>query len=293
MNTIEVSAKTVEDALTQALIKLETTSDKIKYEVIDKGSSGLFGIGRRPVIIKAWVNEEKPVEEAKVVVEPTVVKEAPTQKIVEETTSKKAVATTPEDFLQQVCNAMGLDVTVDSKMNEEEKTLDINLVGQDMGILIGKRGQTLDSLQYLTGLIVNKNEEEYIRVKLDTENYRERRKETLENLAKNIALKVKKTRRPVSLEPMNPYERRVIHSALQNDKFVVTRSEGEEPYRHIVISLKRERSYNPRTGSGRNGYGRYNNSYRSNNGQKGKYREYNRNFDKNEHAEGSAVTTEE
>ena len=113
--------------------------------------------------------------------------------------------------------------------------------GDDMGILIGKRGQTLDSLQYLANLAVNKNSEEYIKVKIDTEDYRKRRKETLENLAKNIAYKVKRTKRPVSLEPMNPFERRVIHSALQNDKFVTTHSEGEEPYRHVVVTLKRDR----------------------------------------------------
>ena len=109
-----------------------------------------------------------------------------------------------------------------------------------MGLLIGKRGQTLDSLQYLVSLVVNKESEDYLRVKLDTENYRERRKETLETLAKNIAYKVKRTRRPVSLEPMNPYERRIIHSALQNDKYVFTKSEGEEPFRHVVIALKKE-----------------------------------------------------
>jgi spoIIIJ-associated protein len=257
MNAIEVSAKTVEEAVTQALIQLGTTSDKIEYEVVEKGSAGLFGIGRKPAIIKSWIKKE----------------EVP-------------VAKTPEEFLQQVCSAMGIEVTVDCKLNEEEKVMDINLIGQDMGILIGKRGQTLDSLQYLTGLIVNKNDEEYIRVKLDTENYRERRKETLENLAKNIAFKVKKTKRPVSLEPMNPYERRVIHSALQNDKYVVTRSEGEEPYRHVVVSLKRERTYVPR-GNGRSGYGRYNNSYRSNGHNK--YRQERRDFAVER--ESSAVAT--
>ena len=125
------------------------------------------------------------------------------------------------------------------KQNEEEKELEVNLSGEEMGILIGKRGQTLDSLQYLVSLVVNKESEDYLRVKLDTENYRERRKETLETLAKNIAYKVKRTRRSVSLEPMNPFERRVIHSTLQNDKFVTTHSEGEEPYRHVVVTLKK------------------------------------------------------
>ena len=144
------------------------------------------------------------------------------------------------DFLHDVFGAMGISVDVESKLNEEEKELDINLSGDEMGILIGKRGQTLDSLQYLVSLVVNKESEDYLRVKLDTENYRERRKETFETLAKNIAYKVKRTRRSVSLEPMNPYERRIIHSALQNDKYVFTRSEGEEPFRHVVIALKRE-----------------------------------------------------
>ena len=143
--------------------------------------------------------------------------------------------------MDKIFATMKMEVQIDISLNREEKTMDINLSGEDMGVLIGKRGQTLDSLQYLVSLIVNKEEDDYIRVKLDTENYRERRKETLETLARNIAYKVKRTKRPVSLEPMNPYERRIIHSALQNDKYVVTRSEGEDPYRHVVISLKRER----------------------------------------------------
>lgn len=152
-----------------------------------------------------------------------------------ETVDDKAVY-----FLNSVFDAMGLAVDVEVKMNEEEKEMDVNLTGEEMGLLIGKRGQTLDSLQYLVSLVVNKESEDYLRVKLDTENYRERRKETLETLAKNIAYKVKRTRRPVSLEPMNPYERRIIHSALQNDKYVFTKSEGEEPFRHVVIALKKE-----------------------------------------------------
>ena len=123
-------------------------------------------------------------------------------------------------------------------LNRHYPKLDIELAGEEMGVLIGKRGQTLDSLQYLVSLVVNKYSDEYIRVKIDTENYRERRKETLENLAKNIAYKVKRTRKTVSLEPMNPYERRVIHSALQNDRYVTTHSEGEEPYRRVVVTLK-------------------------------------------------------
>lgn len=206
---ITVSAKTVDEAITKALIQLETTSDKLEYEIVDKGSTGILGIiGSKPAIIRARKKE---------------------------TVEDKAV-----EFLSEVFGAMNMGVTIQAAFNEEEKELSIEMEGADMGLLIGKRGQTLDSLQYLVSLVVNKNSEDYIRVKLDTENYRERRKETLETLAKNIAYKVKRTRRSVSLEPMNPYERRLIHSALQNDKYVVTRSEGEEPFRHVVISLKRE-----------------------------------------------------
>lgn len=208
MDMITVSAKTVEDAITKALIELETTSDKLVYEVVDKGSAGFLGIGAKPAIIRARK---------------------------EVTLEDKAV-----DFLKQVFEAMSLPVEIQVSYNDEEKEMSINLVGEDMGILIGKRGQTLDSLQYLVGMVVNKGSEGYIRVKLDTENYRSRRKETLETLAKNIAYKVKRTKRSVSLEPMNPYERRIIHAALQNDKYVTTRSEGEEPFRHVVIALKRD-----------------------------------------------------
>ena len=144
------------------------------------------------------------------------------------------------DFLSQVFDAMNLNVTIEIAYNEEENEMSINLIGDDMGILIGKRGQTLDSLQYLVSMVLNKESDGYLRVKLDTENYRSRRKETLETLAKNIAYKVKRTKRSVSLEPMNPYERRIIHAALQNDKYVTTISEGEEPFRHVVIFLKKE-----------------------------------------------------
>ena len=152
---------------------------------------------------------------------------------------KSSVADKAKDFLRDVFDAMDLTVVIDLKYDEENRNIEIDLKGDDMGVLIGKRGQTLDSLQYLVSLVVNKDVEEYIRVKVDTEDYRKRRKETLENLAKNIAYKVKRTKRPVSLEPMNPYERRIIHSALQGDKYVTTHSEGDEPYRRVVVTLKR------------------------------------------------------
>jgi spoIIIJ-associated protein len=207
---IEVSAKTVNEAITEACRKLGVTSDKLEYQVIEEGSSGFLGIGSKPAIIKASAK-------------------------IEEVSAED----TAKNFLKDVFAAMNMQVVIDVKYNEEEKSMDIELSGDEMGVLIGKRGQTLDSLQYLVSLVVNKEMEEYIRVKIDTENYRQRRKETLENLAKNIAYKVKKTRRPVSLEPMNPYERRIIHSTLQNDKYISTHSEGDEPYRRVVVTYKK------------------------------------------------------
>lgn len=208
MEKIEVTGKTVEEAVTNALVQLETTSDKIEYEVVEKGSNGILGfINTKQAKILVW--------------------------------KKESLDDKIKEFLGDVFAAMDLTVTVEMTINEEDETIDINLVGDDMGVLIGKRGQTLDSLQYIVSLVVNKESGKYYRVKLDTENYRDRRKATLESLAKNIAYKVKRTRRPVSLEPMNPYERRIIHSALQNDKYVATKSEGEEPFRHIVIYLKK------------------------------------------------------
>ena len=210
MDFIEVSAKTVNDAITEACQKLSVTSDNLEYEVIEEGSTGFLGIGSKPAVIKARVKEENVSVDEK---------------------AKK--------FLNEVFTAMKLTVAIDAKYDEEDKNLDIDLSGDSMGVLIGKRGQTLDSLQYLTSLVVNKGTEEYIRVKVDTEDYRKRRKETLENLAKNIAFKVKRSKRKVSLEPMNPYERRIIHSALQNERYVTTHSEGEEPFRRVVVTLKK------------------------------------------------------
>lgn len=210
MDYIEISAKTVSEAITEACQKLGVTSDKLDYEVVDEGSSGFLGLGSKPAVIKAAVK-----------------------------TTEVSLEDKAKTFLNDVFAAMNMDVVVEVSYDENEKTMDIDLSGDEMGVLIGKRGQTLDSLQYLVSLVVNKEVDDYIRVKVDTENYRQRRKETLENLAKNIAFKVKKTRRPVSLEPMNPYERRIIHSALQNDKYVVTHSEGEEPFRRVVVTLKK------------------------------------------------------
>ena len=351
---MEFSAKTVDEAITKALLEVGIWIDRLEYEVIEKGSAGILGMFTRPAVIrvaKPAKDEdeyllETPKKEEKISAKSSAkeeqkeessqkaaVKERTEKDSVEESSGKetaaivepdfggesaqpefceqdpagkssgkdscgkssvkassaretgkeyhknskgrdrdssrehlraekssrktgyaekpaaeKPVLVKPEELLQKVENflsgmfgAMQMPVQVETGFDAEEKTILVNLTGGEMGVLIGKRGQTLDSIQYLCSLVVNKGEEEYIRVKVDTENYRERRKETLETLAKNISFKVKRTKRPISLEPMNPYERRVIHAALQNDKYVVTRSEGVEPYRHIVISPKNTR----------------------------------------------------
>lgn len=273
MEYIEVSAKTLNDAITKACIELSVSSDNLDYKIISEGSHGFLGIGSKPAVIKArkMMEEVKPVEKTEKPAEPKKeikkevkaepVKESPVKKeekqaekkqeeaVVEEKKERvvlprseeevEAIKKAAAEFLTGVFEAMKIEVSITMEYDQKEASLDVDFEGPEMGLLIGKRGQTLDSLQYLTSLVVNKGQSEYVRVKLDTENYRKRRKETLENLAKNIAYKVKKTRRPVALEPMNPYERRIIHSALQNNKFVKTTSEGEEPYRHVVVMLKK------------------------------------------------------
>ena len=301
MEYIEVTGRTIDDALTNACLKLETTSDNIEYEVIEKGSNGLFGIfNSKPTKIKARVKagvssvddefskleakEKKSIDdtiksEIKAESKKEVVKE--TEKAVKEETTPKAdnskvsatqaVNASEEDleekannneprpvlsneeiesrirtFLGDMFSAMDIPVEVKITFDTEEECVNVELIGENMGLLIGKRGQTLDSIQYLTSLVLNKGKEKYVRIKVDTENYRQRRKDTLESLAKNIAYKVKRSRRSVALEPMNPYERRIIHSALQGDKFVSTKSEGEEPFRHVVVYLDREKAGNNR-----------------------------------------------
>ena len=278
--SIRVSAKTVEDAITEASIQLGITSDKLEYEVIEKGSAGFLGIGMKQAVIEARRKvdekqeteiveevkkeiqqvaaeevkaEEKILEEVKAEIEhdekpkqttekvekkEEIKNDAPVKREVElaEVTdeTKEAVST----FLKDTLKAMGMEVEIALDI-DEDGSLSINMSGPNMGILIGKRGQTLDSLQYLANRVANKHQSGYVRVKLDTENYRARREETLKHLAKNLAHKVKRNRRPVALEPMNPYERRIIHSALQNDPYVTTHSEGEEPYRKVVVTLKK------------------------------------------------------
>ena len=317
---IQFSAKTKNEAITKACIELGVSSDQLEIEVVSEGSSGFFGIGSKPAIIKArkintvseedeiqeivdtvkvdaikeehnkkppkaFAKAEKPAQKSEMVKEKAPVKESKEPKPFKETKEKQPrpakeknfkerpakekpvkekmpreekpmqskpveIITDPAEikdiedraiaFLRDVFASMNLgEVEITSKYNTNDGCLEVAFEGEDMGILIGKRGQTLDSLQYLTSLVVNKGKTNYIRVKLDTEDYRRRRKETLENLARGIAYKVKKTRKPVVLEPMNPYERRIIHSALQGNKYVETVSEGEEPYRHVVVKLKR------------------------------------------------------
>jgi spoIIIJ-associated protein len=204
LNSIEKTGKTVDEAVHEALKALKASREDAEITVLEQGSKGILGFGAKPakVLVKLRFDPEK----------------------------------TAKNFLREVAAAMGLPLTVTTSL--KEKQLFVNIAGDDMGILIGKRGQTLDSLQYLVNLVVNKGNAPYISVTLDTENYRARRKETLESLAINLAKKVKATRKNVVLEPMNPYERRIIHSALQNNRYVTTYSEGVEPYRYVVIAQK-------------------------------------------------------
>ena len=371
---IEITEKTVDDAITTACQRLSVTSNRLDYIVVQREKSGFLGIGAKPAIIKARVKDaadatqailddvigkaekkiqkelnvkssekkenkpsapaakeekkapkkvEKEVKSEKKEAEKTEKKElkekdkdskksnkknkkkSPAPKKAEAEAPAAAVSAAPveekaapapkkkavipqltdekiaevkkaaHDFLVGVFKTMDMNVDISEEYQKETGILTVNMEGEDMGVLIGKRGQTLDSLQYLVSLVVNKDIEGYIHVKADTENYRERRKKTLENLAKNIAFKVKRTRQPVALEPMNPYERRIIHSALQDEKFITTYSEGEEPYRKVVVALKKdengedllkeerfEKGGRGRNGRGRNGRGRKGRDYR-------------------------------
>ena len=280
MEFIEISAKTVDEAITKACIEMGTSSDNLDIQVVSEGSSGFLGLGSKPAIVKATRKNTNAVTEPKATVKETPIKkEIPKKKeSIKKDIVKKAAATKEvkpivepssevapkareerqrepivirteeeiadiktqtQEFLGKLFSAMTMPVEIAIEYDNKNGNLSVDFAGEEMGILIGKRGQTLDSLQYLTSLVVNRDREGYIRVKLDTENYRSRRKDTLENLARNIAYKVKKSRRQVALEPMNPYERRIIHSSLQGNKSVETFSEGNEPYRHVVITLKR------------------------------------------------------
>lgn len=298
MNEITVSAKTLDDAITEASIQLGVASDQMEYDVIEKGSAGFLGIGSRQAVIRARIKKSVTEEIKAEEIKPEEIKKEfkkefkkdrkdfgghkerkeykeykkdskkdfkkePKKEFVKENKTETVSAVTAaapvqeekkdlhvavvteetqkicEKFLLEVLQAMGMgEVNIVSSI-DEEGALAIEMNGENMGILIGKRGQTLDSLQYLTNRVANKSQDGYVRVKLDTEDYRKRRKQTLENLAKNIAYKVKRSRKPISLEPMNPYERRIIHSALQADDRVSTHSEGEEPYRRVVVTPNR------------------------------------------------------
>ena len=367
---IEITEKTVDDAITAACQRLSVTSNRLDYIIVQKEKSGFLGIGAKPAIIKARVKDGaaqailddvigkvekkvqkdlaaktakteekkeeaapapaakpekkapvKPEKEAKAEKKETEKAEksekkelkdkekenkktnkknkkkpsapkkaeaaaaasapqvpAPEAEVKAEAPAPKKKAVVPQltdekiaeikkaahDFLVGVFGTMDMDVEITEDYQKDTGILTVNMEGEDMGVLIGKRGQTLDSLQYLVSLVVNKDVDGYIHVKADTENYRERRKKTLENLAKNIAFKVKRTRQPVALEPMNPYERRIIHSSLQNEKYITTYSEGEEPYRKVVVALKKDENGEEllkeerpaKGGRGRNGKGR-------------------------------------
>ncbi len=246
LNKERFEAKTVEEAITNATVSLGITSDELDYEVVEKGSSGFLGLNSKNAVINVWKksdvveedNNEESVEETK---EDNSVETK--EKTKEESKKKNSVvdpkaADEAKVFLQDVFSSMNLKVDITTNIDEENNILEIELEGPEMGVIIGKRGQTLDSLQYLTSLAVNRKVDNYTKIKLDTEDYRNRRKATLENLAKNTAYKAKRNKRSVSLEAMNPYERRIIHSALQDDKYVTTHSEGEEPYRHVVVVPK-------------------------------------------------------
>ena len=254
MERIRVSAKTLDEAITKACIELGVTSESLVYDIVETGSNGIFGIGARPYVISAGKKEEeelsieapgeKPAKTVSSAPRKENKKEQPKPEIKEASEALSDPSDAKEkavEFLSSIFEGMGMNVDIQAELNESSRELGIVLSGDDMGVLIGKRGQTLDAIQYLTGQVANKHSDSYIRVKIDTENYRERRKETLEKLAKNIAHKVKRTKRPVALEPMNPYERRIIHSVLQADKEVITRSEGEEPYRHVVVCYAKKR----------------------------------------------------
>ena len=258
MEYTEFSGKSLESVLSDACRHFSVEASDLDYEIVDMGKSGILGFNTKPTVIKARIkegykNKAKEDTDTAPVIKEEKSKENAAAPVAEKSSEvsvssgdaadsridEEEIKNRVQKFLGDLFKAMELDVSSEISLNAAERSLSIELSGPEMGILIGKRGQTLDSVQYLASLIVNKGTGEYIRVKVDTEDYRERRRKTLENLAKNLAFKVKRTKRPVSLEPMNPYERRIIHSALQGDRYVVTHSEGDEPFRRVVITLKK------------------------------------------------------
>jgi len=253
MDYKEYTGKSVNDLITDACQDLGVTSDRLDYVVVDEGSAGFLGLGAKNAVIKARIKADE--EQTAAAPESEEIKEEVKEEPVKAEKAEAAEPSKKEEkiipvsdpavyenaakkFLEDVFKAMDMEAVIRTSFELSENSLNVELAGSDMGILIGKRGATLDSLQYLVSLVVNKNSEQYIRVKVDTEDYRERRKATLENLAKNVSSKVKRTGRPYELEAMNPYERRIIHSALQDNDYVYTYSEGEGVNRHIVVALK-------------------------------------------------------
>jgi len=283
MRSVESSAKTMEEAVTQGLEKLGVSFADVKIDILDEGSKGFLGIlGGKPVVVRLTVREdaeggedvlssvgleeavkepeqkparkrapkakaEKPAKPAKSEKAPAERKQAAPK--AEKPASAPEAAQPPADaeapegraftFLTDVTRLMGVEVTINAR-RDEEGNVRVDMFGDTLGILIGRRGETLDALQYLTSLYVNKGSEDYIRVTLDTENYRAKREEALRRLANRMANRAVKTGRKVVMEPMNPYERRILHSALQQNDAVTTHSEGEEPNRHVVITLKQQ-----------------------------------------------------
>ena len=312
---IEISAKTVDDAINEGLIRLGTTRDKMDVEVLEKESSGFLGfIGRHDakIIVRfkevkpAPVPEKKTIKEEKTDFVKNNIETKPEEKPVadiqrkpkkkfDEIEKNEPVSADRQEkakadavkFLTDVFKAMKLEAVVNVEFDAAENELSIDVKAEDMGVLIGKRGQTLDSLQYIVSLAINKDSNEYVKVKLDSENYRLRRKETLENLARNIASKVKRTGRQVSLEPMNSFERRIIHSALQGDPNCETFSEGNDPYRKVVVKPKNE------------GRGYYNNRYNKGYGKKpygrkpyhknGYHKDYTKKYEREDYADKADV----
>ena len=260
MAFVEKTAKTVEEAVAAALKELNITAEEAVIEVLEEGKKGLFGFFGKDAKVRVTAKEvvveetvvETVVEEAAPVVETVVETEAKEEKEAAPAVTEERAAREPKkfvvndeavakarEFLQKVFHAMKIEVVMEKFVNKNDGSVTFKLHGADMGILIGKHGQTLDSLQYLTNLVANKNSADRVRVIIDVEDYRDRRIETLNRLAYRLADKVKRSGERVALEPMNPHERKIIHMALQNDRRVTTLSEGDEPYRHVVIELKK------------------------------------------------------
>ncbi|MBQ7883635.1 MAG: protein jag [Phascolarctobacterium sp.] len=259
MAFVEKTAKTVEEAVAEALKELNITAEEAVIEVLEEGKKGFFGMFSKDAKVRVTAKEvvveevtAEPVVEAVKVEAAAIVEEPVVQKEEAKPAYEAPVAREPKkfvvndeavakarEFLQKVFNAMKIEVVMEKFVNKNDGTVTFKLHGADMGILIGKHGQTLDSLQYLTNLVANKNSVERVRVIIDVEDYRDRRIETLNRLAYRLADKVKRSGERVALEPMNPHERKIIHMALQNDRRVTTLSEGDEPYRHVVIELKK------------------------------------------------------